>query len=408
MNLVRIAFWALTLGLASSLEAAHAATESVVYSFSGASGAYPVAALIAIKGTLYGTTGRGGVGGCDQGCGTVFSFDPASTAETVLHSFQDSDVDGDYPLAGLTYIKGVLYGTTSEGGETRCYGGGCGTIFSLDLSTDSEVVVHRFVHDGVDGYAPYAGLTNVDGVLYGTTAHGGPNHSDCRRGCGAAYAFDPVTGVESVLHDFHRGGSDGFLPYAGLMEINRKLYGTTHNGVRLRGFTGTVFALDPATGHDTVLHSFGTNAGDGQYPQSALLDVDGNLFGTTTSGGTYDDGTVFLVNPKTGDEEVVYSFQGNGADGADPQAGLIDVTGTLYGTTQGGGVYGYGTVFSVNPKTGAESVLHSFQNNGKDGVYPSSGLINLAGTLYGTTANGGTGPCQEGVSGCGAIFSIKP
>jgi len=115
-------------------------------------------------------------------------------------------------------------------------------------------------------------------------------------------------------------------------------------------------------------------------------------------------GTVFSVSPKTGAEKVIYSFLG-GTDGKDPDANLLDLNGTLYGTTYNGGgdrscEFGCGTVFSVNPKTGTETVFHSF-GRGRDGTKPSAGLIDVNGMLYSTTEEGGA-------YGGGTVFSIAP
>jgi uncharacterized repeat protein (TIGR03803 family) len=127
-------------------------------------------------------------------------------------------------------------------------------------------------------------------------------------------------------------------------------------------------------------------------------------------------GTVFSINPTTGVEKVLHSF-GNGTDGSIPFAGLVDVKGTLYGTTAGGGGYTTGcqysrcgTVFSVNPTTDAETVLHSFQANGTDGEYPTASLIDVKGALYSTTFNGGGNvSCpQYDPYGCGTVFAMKP
>jgi uncharacterized repeat protein (TIGR03803 family) len=209
------------------------------------------------------------------------------------------------------------------------------------------------------------------------------------------YAVDPATGAETVLHSFG-SSSDGQFPYSGLININGTLYGTTALG-GARG-VGVVFSVNPMNGAEAVVHSFG-KGGDGRYPSASLINVKGTLYGTTSAGGIYGGGSVFSVNPQTGSETVLHSF-GNGTDGQSPLASLLDVNGTLYGTTWDGGIYGYGIVFSLNRKTGAESVLYSF-GNGADGQSPSGALINLSGTFYGTTSAGGS-------YGEGTVFSITP
>jgi len=180
------------------------------------------------------------------------------------------------------------------------------------------------------------------------------------------------------------------------------LYGTTSSGggtVSCTGGCGTVFKITTA-GIETVLHSFGHDS-DGVFPYAGLINVKGSLYGTTAIGGASGPGTVFKITT-AGVETVLYSFK-VGSDGANPYAGLIDVAGTLYGTTVHGGTgsctAGCGTVFKITTK-GMETVLHSFKD-GRDGANPYAGLIDVAGTLYGNTSVGGA-------SGNGTVFKVAP
>jgi uncharacterized repeat protein (TIGR03803 family) len=159
-----------------------------------------------------------------------------------------------------------------------------------------------------------------------------------------------------------------------------------------------VFELRPQAGGgwtEKVLYSFENNGTDGEYPEASLIfDKSGNLYSTTWDGGTYGYGTVFELTPQSGGgwtEKVLHSF-GNGTDGAYLYASLIiDAARNLYGTTNSGGTYGYGTVFRINAHGGREEVLHNFNYNGTDGNYPYAGLIfDKNGNLYGTTSSGGT------------------
>jgi len=142
------------------------------------------------------------------------------------------------------------------------------------------------------------------------------------------------------------------------------------------------------------------------------MSVNGALYGTTESGGTdcHDNGigcgTVFSISP-SGSEKVLYAFKG-GSDGEAPFADLIYFRGALYGTTAFGGGSGCngngcGTIFKLAPD-GTETVLHAFAG-GNDGASPA-GLINIDGTMYGTTGSGGGTGC--GGTGCGTVFSITP
>jgi uncharacterized repeat protein (TIGR03803 family) len=192
--------------------------------------------------------------------------------------------------------------------------------------------------------------------------------------------------------------------------VNGVLYGTTYGGGKY--YDGTVFEVTPA-GTDRVLYSFaGAANGDGSYPNAGLLDVNGALYGTTSTGGKYTagypygegKGTAFAVTP-SGKEVVLHSF-GNKTDGQIPDANLIDVNGILYGVTHNGGsgtctssemANGCGTVFAITT-SGAERVIHSFLG-GSDGSFPYVNLINVNGVVYGTTAGGGQ-------YNCGTVFAV--
>lgn len=265
----------------------------------------------------------------------------------------------------------------------------------------------------MDGALPVAGLIDVNGTLYGTTQDGGV--AGIGKSLGTVFSFNPSTRAESVLYSFCslQNCADGAYPSAGLLEVNSTLYGTTQEGGSAQ--QGTVFALDPSNNMETVLYSFCSlkSCADGRFPMASLIEVNGTLYGTTQSDGAnaYDGGTVFGLDPATGTETVLHSFCSQRihkrcVDGASPVASLIDVNGTLYGTTQQGGEScgkgsgGCGTVFSLDPQTGSETVVFAFEGR-PDGAMPYAGLIELKGKLYGTTANGGS-------NGYGSVFSIRP
>jgi uncharacterized repeat protein (TIGR03803 family) len=341
----------------------------------------------------------------------VFSVDPGTGAEKVVHSFcrQLFCPDGAEPFdAGVIDVRGTLYGTAYDGGGTGCDGYGCGTVYSLDPGTGALKVFYSFAGSPADGAYPQGDLIAVKDIIYGITQGGGAE------GMGTVFALDPKEGAENVLYSFcgERNCTDGFNP-RGLIDVNSAVYGTTLQGGAYNcgdgQGCGTVFSLDPTTGAETVLHSFG-NGADGWYPYAGLTPVNGMLYGTTAGGGITGCGgsgcgTVFSIDPGTGAETVLYSFCGrqNCADGANPYANLIDVKGVLYGTTAAGGNAacggpGCGTAFSINPSTGAETVLYSF-HGGTDGAGPN-GLINLKSALYGTTAGGGA-------HGDGTVFALE-
>lgn len=238
--------------------------------------------------------------------------------------------------------------------------------------------------DKKDGRNPQVGL--FTDAIYGTTFLGG----DPTCGCGTIFKLLPG-GTIRTLHTFV--GTDGANPTAGLVEDNNgNLFGTTSQGGNGSSSAGTVFKLAPpatvgAPWTETVLHTF-TGGADGAHPYAGLiLDSAGNLYGTTNGGGAFNYGTVFKLD-STGNETVLYSFTGF-PDGASPYAGVVqDSAGNLYGTTGEGGAFNHGTVYKLD-SSGIETVLHSF-NGGTDGAYPCGGLtLDAAGNLYGIANEGG-------------------
>ncbi|HET6276714.1 MAG TPA: choice-of-anchor tandem repeat GloVer-containing protein [Candidatus Cybelea sp.] len=325
-------------------------TEKVLYKFGPApDGSVPYGDLLDVSGKRYGTTVYGGAYTCGYpsqpfSCGTVFSIS-TSGAEKVLHNFGHGG-DGQYPVAGLIKVKGTLYGTTSGGGANYCasssYDIRCGTVFSITTS-GTEKVLHNF-GKGTDGTTPLAGLIEVNGTLYGTTKYGG------KHGFGTVFSIT-TSGTEKVLHSFGKG-TDGATPLAGLIVVKGELYGTTENGGANtcggssdRYSCGTVFSIT-TSGAEKVLRSFG-RASDGYSPVAGLTEVNGTLYGTTYLGGAHAAGTLFSITT-SGTEKVLHSF-GSSSDGRLPYAGLTDVNGTLYGTTYTGGAYNDGTIFALKP-----------------------------------------------------------
>lgn len=354
-------------------------------------GNWPEAGLVFDpKGDVYGTTSGGGSNG---GYGTVFELTPAEDGgwtEEILHSFGATSSDGREPQGGLIFdAKGNLYGTTSQGGI------GCGTVFELMPAADgswAEKVLHSFGADNPnDGCDPLGGLVfDTKGNLYGTTWIGSGSN-------GMVYELTPAASgewVEKVLCNL------GYLPYAGVvLDSEGNLLGTTAysgpNG------NGSVFELRPArdgTWTEEIIYNFGASETDGSQPFADLVfDRKGNLYGATEYGGRngkYGDGTVFeLTRDKAGiwTEKVLHNFGASSDDGIGPDASLLlDETGDLYGTTTGGGKYGFGTAFEI------ESVItaHAPQFSLSSGPYLKAQTVRITDTtpdaaIYYTT-NGDT------------------
>ncbi len=371
-----------------------AGQETVLHAFVGSGdGRTPLAGVVRdAAGNLFGTASRGG----PAGQGMVFKVD-TNGQETVLYDFPGKR-DGAKPRAGLAVDgAGNLYGTTSAGGD--------GTVFKVDASGKYSLV-YMFA-SAQDGKSPYAAVTlDPAGNIYGTTYTGGANFSDG----GTVFKLD-ASGKETVLHSFGLSTSDGASPAAGVtLDAAGNLYGTTLQGGNAGCFIysgcGIVYKLD-ASGNESILYAF-TGGADGGNPLGGVtLDAAGNVYGTTSDGGsasgTSGNGVVFKI-AATGQMSVLYTFTG-GADGGTPEAGMIfGPDGNLYGTTYIGGTTGHGVVFKLS-LAGQLTVLYSF-TGGADGGNPLAGVIfDSAGNLYGTTAAGGT-PASG--YGRGVVFALDP
>jgi uncharacterized repeat protein (TIGR03803 family) len=355
----------------------------VLYSFRARSdGEVPRAGLTDMDGILYGTTYQGG----KYNEGTVFHVTTLGK-ENVLYSFEGTTSnDGANPSAAVLAVKGALYGTTEYGGIPSDGGCNAGTVFRISRG-GKENVIYRFYgyncHDQIyyDGANPVASLLSVNGKFYGTTYNGGMNNA------GTVFEIT-AEGNVTILHSFV-SYYDGTNPAASLLHVHGTFYGTTTEGIGEQGSnlgSGTVFRMN-SSGTESVLFNFypPPYGDDGAVPEAALIRVNGKLYGTTAYSGPYSGGTAFNLTP-SGDLTILHNF-GTGTDGSRSAAPLLDVKGTLYGTTSAGGAYGKGTIFSLT-LDGQETVLHDF-GYGSDGATPLAGLINVKGTLYGTTSAGG-------------------
>ena len=299
-------------------------------------------------------------GACpSDGCGTVFELvkNGQTYTEEVLYAFPGG-TSGAFPSFGVVRdTVGNLYFTAPGQSPPNCASSavGCGLVFKI-TPAGQEQVLYQFKGHG-DGANPSASVVvDARGNLYGTTAWGGRFGGVCViYGCGTVFKVTPA-GKEQVLYRF-KGLADGLMPM-GSMVLDAKggLYGTTLMGGNTKNIDcdiqasgcGVVFGWTKSGGM-AVLYTFSGYPVDGQNPRAELIfDKQGNLFGTTSGGGPSNDGTVFKLTP-TGVETVLHSFSG-GADGISPRASLLlDVHGNLYGTTLYGGAFGAGTLFKVVP-----------------------------------------------------------
>ncbi|HEY1654785.1 MAG TPA: choice-of-anchor tandem repeat GloVer-containing protein [Candidatus Tumulicola sp.] len=256
-------------------------------------------------------------------------------------------------------------------------------------------------------------MAAIGKTLYGTTGSGYALH-------GAVFSID-TSGHEAIVYRF-RGRPDGAVPNGDLLAIGNVLYGTTKSGGSNPGKIctessdnmdigcGTVFSitLGPSGPQEKVLYRFRGGADDGKNPQGGLISVNGLLYGVTPSGGQGNCGggcgTVFSVNPTTGQEIVLYKIQSSN-DAWAPVGNLAHFNGMLYGASYVGGLYGNGTVFALELDGSGETIVHSFTGGRKDGSQPVAGVVLSNGIIYGTTGFGGNGTC---LNGCGTIYSITP
>lgn len=351
-------------------------TMQMLYSFvSGVSpsGWNPVAGLVqGPDGNFYGTAAAGGV----NNGGVVYKISATGTV-TVLTSFDHNSIsDAQYPYSSLILgTDGNFYGTTMGGGTSAS-----GTVYQI-TPAGVEHVIYSFTDANGDGAYPYGSLLQDSaGNLYGTTTGGGLSNN------GTIFKLSPG-GVETVLYQFNGGATDGSKPSSQLiLGKDGNFYGTTPYGGANNG--GTVFKMTPG-GALTILHSF-TGGADGYEPYAGLvLAIDGNMYGTTVSGGSTNLGAIYKVDP-SGNVSTVYSFQGNFVDGDGTYSSLIQGNdGNLYGTTLGGGTQLNGTLFKLT-LIGKESVLYSFTGVGGDRAGQYSALIQATdGHFYGTANLGG-------------------
>lgn len=393
---------------------ASAQTYTVVHSFAGGvEGMHPFAGVVLDRaGNLYGTTVAGGTGACNgfygTGCGIVFELNPSSGLFSTLWRFTGSDGAG--PTTVLLGPGNALYvSTTSEGGT--------GTIISLSPPVTPprtihdnhwiETILHRFQGFPSDGALPSGNLVlDAAGNIYGATNEGGSH------GQGTVFELVHSNGSwsESILYNF-LGGADGAFPLGGVtLGADGNLYGTTSSGGA--SASGAVFQLVSASGwHDNTLYSF-TCGSDGCMPMSGVtFDALGNLYSSTSgiecaNGGA---GNAFELSSGNWSYSSLYCFPGNFEGGPNRSTLVFDQAGDLYGTIYAGGPNSSGSVFRLTFSNGAWSYssLHDF-THGADGGFPVGNLVfDGNGNLYGTASTGGD-LSKCGGQGCGVVFKITP
>jgi uncharacterized repeat protein (TIGR03803 family) len=326
---------------------------------------------------------------------------------------------------------GNLYGTTSgyntNGGASQY---GCvfkitpaGNFANLYILNTNTTVTGGGLISSNNGVFPSALAQGNDGSLYGTTSFGGPltiilSSPVTEIGAWGTLFKITTSGALTTLYPFsssyvYSGNTNGTSPNGLIKGNNGHLYGTTEKGIPWPGF-GTVFQTT-TNGNVTTLYSFGGY--DGSDPNGLILGNDGYLYGVTEYGGPdYDgsdsssgEGTVFGIDPTTGDFWTVYPF--SGSDGETPNTLIQGNNGNLYGTTEsstptvgppasGGG----GTIFAITP-SGFDNLYTFDFFNATNGLWPNTLIQGLDGNLYGTTVYGGFFPSTNS-SGLGTVFEL--
>jgi len=384
----------------------HAQPLTTLYTFKGENidGAAPLGGLTLAGQTLYGTTYMGGT----HLSGTIFQIDLHGNYRP-LHEFRGRPSDGAGPYGAMTFVGGTLYGTTSAGGK-EAYG----TIFSYNPVTAEYKLLYSFTLDFKKGLYPDGQLLQVGNLLYGTTDAGGLPYCSNLGGCGTLFSFDLTTNTLKVLHRFG-GDADGGTPRGSLVLFNNAIFGVTSFGGTKGCYGGTGcgtifrYALDNST-YTPKYRSYAfrkpNHPNDGAEPKFGLTVANGMLYGTTFVGGDIKNqpcdpfgcGTVFSFNPQSasGDETpLVDTFNDN--IGVEPSSNLTaygfgqsmaQPSGHALGTTLGGGFLGYGTIYQIDLASLAIKPLYSF-TGGSDGAGPRGTLVRVGTSFYGVTYEGG-------------------
>jgi uncharacterized repeat protein (TIGR03803 family) len=363
-------------------------------------------------GNLYGTAADGGSLGSSpsnfrEGAGTIFNINPnvSQFPFTPLYTFDPMTSDGKEPKSGLIIgMDGKFYGTARQGGASKQ-----GSVFRFDGSGFSPLYPFG---NGMDGAFPEAPPVQApDGNLYGVT-NGGTNK-------GVIYRITPTTGFSVIA-------TLGVATTAPLvLGFDGNLYGTTQSGsvntqnIFSTNGGGTIFRI-PMGGavQPTFLHTFnsmnkvvdaatGQMVSDGSVPKGPVVfGQDGNLYGTTSAGGSASQGVIYQLNPNTVTYKILHTLPVStmnnvttAPDGSGSESGLVQGSdGFLFGVAAGGGKNGLGTLFKLDTAGGNFVVLWSFGNPiqcpnnvmANDGSNPASTpTLHTNGKIYGMTPTGG-------------------
>jgi len=362
---------------------------ALLHSFAGApsDGKWPGGSLILSGSTFYGMTRYGG----NSNYGTIFKINMDGTGFVLLHSFSSATGEGYCPYGSLVLSGSTLYGMTGGGGAS--YGG---TIFKINMDGTGFARLHTFGGTPSDGKYPMASLILSGSTLYGMTGHGGLI-SD-----GTIFKLATNGTGFTLLHSFVGAPSGGKEPLGSLILSGSTLYGMTYmgganwDGIR---YMGAIFKININGTGFALIYSFGNIWPDGAYPQGSLILSGSTLYGMTFGNGVGGNGTIFKINTDGTGYATLHSFAG-ASDGGNPQGSLILIGSTLYGMTSQGGINGVGSIFQINTDGTGLTLLYSFEGGGSDGANPEDSLILSGSKLCGMTL-------ESGASGQGVIFSYQ-
>jgi uncharacterized repeat protein (TIGR03803 family) len=391
--------------------------ETILHTFTSSefgSGPYAPANAVVFdaEGNLYGTTPAGGPPQTENG-GAAYELSPQADGSWVLSVlyFFNGGRDGEYPYSNLIFDSaGNLYGANSGGGADYR-----GVVFQLVPQAEGRWKENTLMTFMGQAAGTLSGLIfDKDGNLYGTNYGDGPY--ECGEVFELSPTPGGVW-TQQVVHSF-TGVPNGCGPGGNLvLDAAGNFYGITYRGGEASD-GGTVYELLPKANGDwgeKILYSFdGDSASDDLPFGGPVLDNSGNLYGTARgkeNGRDQGSGTVYKLSPSADGawtQTILHQFNDDGVDGFTPLAGVVlDPAGNLYGTTSEGGAFGGGTVFVLSPGPDGsygEAILHSF-GSPSDGRNPQYGnlIFDSAGNLYGTTQSGG-----PAAGGSGTVFKITP
>ena len=359
------------LGIIYSIEK-NGANFTVLHHCGESNGANPIGSLLeSADGKLYGLANKGGI----YNEGTLYRIEKDGSNFELLYSF-DGVAEGRYPYGALIEdTDGILYGTLSSGGPMLG-----GSIFSIEKDSFDLSLLKTFGFSTDDGNFPYGTLMeSVDGKIYGNTFSGGADF------VGVIFSMEKDGSGYNLVYEFTP--SKGGHPYYGNQLLEGPgglLYGTTLRGGAADN--GVIFKLNKTGAGFTLLHDF---QNDGKNPFGGLGEINDRLYGTTSSGGNSDGGTIFSLDTAGTDYQKVYDFSRINEDGFFPSANLTQASDlNIYGSTQLGGDFGYGVIFTTAFDGSGYSTLYHFEK--PTGGHPSGALLEASdGLLYGNASEGG-------------------